>query len=227
MADRRTLQSAARPSAEKPSETIRVPRLAQLYAKEIVPALQKRFGRPNPLAIARLIKTVVNVGCGEAAHEAKVLEEAQRDLGLRQQRCDDVTLRLGKSQLGLRGRHLARAGVGWQLLVSNFKIKEGDPVGCKTTLRRGRMYEFLERLIVMVLPRVRDFRGLSLGGFDRSGNYSFGLPDKTIFPELRLDEVHYTLGMDITLVTTARRAEEAQALLEAFGLPFEKKQEKG
>jgi len=207
VADRRTLQSAARPSAEKPSETIRVPRLAQLYAKEIVPALQKRFGRPNPLAIARLIKTVVNVGCGEAAHEAKVLEEAQRDLGL-------IT---GQRPLITRAKKA----------VSNFKIKEGDPVGCKTTLRRGRMYEFLERLIVMVLPRVRDFRGLSLGGFDRSGNYSFGLPDKTIFPELRLDEVHYTLGMDITLVTTARRAEEAQALLEAFGLPFEKKQEKG
>jgi large subunit ribosomal protein L5 len=204
VAETRIAQINPRISAEKKSAAISVPRLAQLYTKDIVPALQKRFGRSNRLAVARLVKIVVNVGCGEAAHEAKVLEEAQRDLGL-------IT---GQRPLITRAKKA----------VSNFKIKEGDPVGCKTTLRRGRMYEFLERLIVMVLPRVRDFRGLSLTGFDRSGNYSFGLPDKTIFPELRLDDVHYALGMDITLVTTARAAEEARALLEAYGLPFEKKQ---
>ena len=204
MAETRIAQINPRISAEKKSAAISVPRLAQLYTKDIVPALQKRFGRSNRLAVARLVKIVVNVGCGEAAHEAKVLEEAQRDLGL-------IT---GQRPLITRAKKA----------VSNFKIKEGDPVGCKTTLRRGRMYEFLERLIVMVLPRVRDFRGLSLTGFDRSGNYSFGLPDKTIFPELRLDDVHYPLGMDVTLVTTARAADEARALLEAYGLPFEKKQ---
>ena len=179
-----------------------VPRLAQLYTNEIVPVLQKRFGCSNRLAVARLAKIVVNVGCGESAHEAKVLEEAQRD----------VALITGQRPIITSAKKA----------ISNFKITQGDPVGCKTTLRRRRMYEFLERLIVMVLPRVRDFRGLSLTSFDQGGNYSFGLPDKTIFPELRLDDVHYPLGMDITLVTTARTAEGARALLEAYGLPFER-----
>ena len=181
--------------------------MAQRYIKEIVPALSKRFGYSNRLEVPRLVKIIINVGCGEAAHEAKVLEEAQRDLALI----------AGQRPIITRAKKA----------ISNFKIKEGDPVGCKVTLRRYRMYEFLERLIVMVLPRVRDFRGLSLRGFDRGGNYSFGVQDKTIFPELRLDDVHYTLGMDVTLVTTANISEQARALLEAYGLPFEKKQEKG
>jgi large subunit ribosomal protein L5 len=184
-----------------------VPALAQRYIKEIVPALSKRFGYSNRLEVPRLVKIVINVGCGEAAHEAKVLEEAQRDLALI----------AGQRPIITRAKQA----------ISNFKIKEGDPVGCKVTLRRHRMHEFLERLIVMVLPRVRDFRGLSLRGFDQGGNYSFGVQDKTIFPELRLDDVHYTLGMDVTLVTTANISEQARALLEADGLPFEKKQEKG
>lgn len=179
------------------------PRLAQRYVKEIAPALQKRFGYANRLAAPRLVKIVVNVGCGESAHEAKVLEETQRDLALM----------TGQRPIITRARKA----------ISNFKIREGDPVGCKATLRRSRMYEFLDRLVVMVLPRVRDFRGLSLTGFDQGGNYSFGLQDKTIFPELRLDDIHYTLGMDVTLVTTAHTTEEARALLEAYGLPFERR----
>ena len=191
-------------AAARSSTTAPVARLAQLYTKEIVPALQKRLGRANRLAVPRLLKVVINVGCGEAAHEAKVLEEAQRDLAL-------IT---GQRPVITRAKKA----------ISNFKIKEGDPVGCKATLRRHRMYEFLERLIVMVLPRVRDFRGLSLKGFDRSGNFSFGLQDKTIFPELRLDDVHYPLGMDVTIVTTARTNQEARALLDAYGLPFERPQ---
>ncbi len=179
-----------------------VPRLAQLYAKEIVSMLQKRFGYANRLAVPRLTKIVINVGCGEAAHDAKVLEEAQRD----------VALITGQRPIITRAKKA----------ISNFKIKEGDPVGCKVSLRRHRMHEFLERLTVMVLPRVRDFRGLSLKGFDQGGNYSFGIQDKTIFPELQLDDVHYTIGMDVTFVTTAPTAQEGRALLEAYGLPFEK-----
>ncbi|MBI4353990.1 MAG: 50S ribosomal protein L5 [Candidatus Omnitrophica bacterium] len=204
-----TEKSSVRSVVEKPSvSSVKssvasvVPQLAQRYANEIVPLLQKRFGYRNRLAVPRLTKIVVNVGCGEAAHEAKVLEEAQRDTAL-------IT---GQRPIITRAK----------TAISNFKIKEGDPVGCKVTLRRRRMHEFFERLIVMVLPRVRDFRGLSSQGFDQGGNYSFGIQDKTIFPELRLDEVHYPLGMDVTFVTTANTVQEARALLEAYGLPLEK-----
>jgi large subunit ribosomal protein L5 len=104
--------------------------------------------------------------------------------------------------------------------LSNFKIREGDPVGCKVTLRRARMYEFLDRLVYTALPRIRDFRGLSPRGFDGGGNYSFGLHEHTIFPELQIDQVHYPLGMDITLVTTAQTRDEAFVLLKGFGFPF-------
>ena len=178
------------------------PRFLERYTQEIAPALMKQFQLKNRLAVARLEKIVVNMGCGEAAHEAKVLEEAQRDLGL-------IT---GQRPMVTRAKKA----------VSNFKIKEGDAVGCKVTLRRHRMYEFLERLICVALPRIRDFRGVSKRGFDEGGNYSFGIRDQSIFAELRLDEVHYTLGMDVTIVTTAESPEQVQALLEAFGMPFEK-----
>ena len=189
-------------AASATSAAAESPRLVVRYTKEIVLVLQKRFGHTNYLAIPRLTKIVVNVGCGEAAHDAKVLEEVQRDLALM----------TGQRPVVTRAKKA----------VSNFKIKEGDPVGCKVTLRRHRMYEFLDRLVVAVLPRIRDFRGLSGKGFDQGGNYSFGIADQTIFPELRLDDVHYTLGMDVAIVTTARTPEQARALLEAFGLPFEK-----
>ena len=178
------------------------PRFLERYTQEIAPALMKQFQLKNRLAVARLEKIVVNMGCGEAAHEAKVLEEALRDLGL-------IT---GQRPMVTRAK---KAG-------SNFKIKEGDAVGCTVTLRRHRMYEFLERLICVALPRIRDFRGVSKRGFDEGGNYSFGIRDQSIFAELRLDEVHYTLGMDVTIVTTAESPEQVQALLEAFGMPFEK-----
>jgi len=178
------------------------PRLFEHYQQEIVPTLVKEFGHSNRLAVPRLVKIVVNMGCGEAAHDAKVLEEAQRDLAL-------IT---GQRPIVTRAKKA----------ISNFKIKAGDPVGCKVTLRRARMYEFLDRLVNAALPRIRDFRGLSASGFDHSGNYSFGIREQTIFPELHLDDVHYTLGMDITIVTTAKVSAEARALLQAFGLPFEK-----
>jgi large subunit ribosomal protein L5 len=176
--------------------------MAQRYQKEIAPALMKRFGHTNALAVPRLVKIVLNIGCGEAAHDAKVLEQAQRDLAI-------IT---GQRPAVTRAK----------IAVSNFKIKEGDLVGCKVTLRRARMHEFLDRLISAALPRIRDFRGLSAKGFDGTGNYSFGIREQTIFPELHLDEVQYPLGMDVVIVTTAKSPERSRALLEAFGMPFER-----
>lgn len=178
------------------------PRLRQHYEQTVVPALMKRFGYPNPLAVPRVEKIVLNMGCGEAAHDAKVLEEAQRH----------VALIAGQRPVVTRAKKA----------VSNFKIKEGDPVGCKVTLRRQRMYEFLDRLVSVALPRIRDFRGLPATSFDRSGNYSFGIREQIIFPELHPDDIHYPLGMDVTLATTAKTPQEARALLEGFGVPFEK-----
>ncbi len=176
------------------------PRLLERYRKEIAPALGEQFKRKNILALPRLEKIVVNIGCGEAAHDAKILEAAQRDLGL-------IT---GQKPLVTRAKKA----------ISNFKIRENDPVGCKVTLRRARMYEFLDRLVSVALPRIRDFRGLSSKGFDEGGNYSFGLKEYTIFPEVNLDQLQNNLGMDIVLVTTAKTREEAYALLKSFGFPF-------
>ncbi len=177
-----------------------LPRMLERYRKEIAPALAKQFGHKNLMAVAHLEKIVVNAGCGEAAHDAKVLESAQQDLAL-------IT---GQRPLVTRAKKA----------ISNFKIREHDPIGCKVTLRRRRMYEFLDRLVSVALPRIRDFRGLSPRGFDEGGNYSFGLTEHTIFPEIQLERVQHTLGMDITLVTTAATRDEAFALLKAFGFPF-------
>ena len=179
------------------------PRLLERYRNEIAPALMQQFHYTNRLAAPRLEKIVVNIGCGEAAHDAKILEAVQRDLALI----------AGQRPLVTRAKKA----------ISNFKIREGDPVGCKVTLRRARMYEFLDRLVSVALPRIRDFRGLSPNGFDQGGNYSFGVKEHTVFPELNLDQVHQTLGMDITLVTTAKTREEVFALLKAFRLPFAEK----
>lgn len=178
-----------------------VPRLLERY-QQFTPELMRQYGYTNRLAAPRLVKIVVNMGCGEAAHDGKVLEEAQQDLAL-------IT---GQRPLVTRAK----------VAVSNFKIREHDPVGCKVTLRRRRMYEFLDRLISTALPRIRDFRGLSVKGFDQGGNYSFGIQEQAIFPELQPDDVHYTLGMDITLVTTAETPEQARTLLTLFGIPFQK-----
>ena len=177
-----------------------VPRLLARYRQDIAPALAKQFGHKNMLAVARLEKIVLNIGCGEAAHDAKILEAAQRDLAL-------VS---GQRPLITRAKKA----------ISNFKIRENDPVGCKVTLRRARMYEFLDRLVSVALARIRDFRGLNPHGFDRGGNYSFGLKEYTIFPEISLDQVPYPLGMDVVLVTKAKTLEESSALLKAFGLPL-------
>ena len=178
------------------------PRFLEKYQHDIAPSLMKEFGLTNRLAAPKLVKIVVNMGCGEAAHDAKALEAAQKELAL-------IT---GQRPMVTRSKKA----------ISNFKIKEGDPVGCKVTLRRVMMYEFMERLIAAALPRIRDFRGLSLNGFDQQGNYSFGIKEQSIFPELRVDEIVYPLGMDVTFVTTAGTPERSKALLKGFGMPFER-----
>ena len=177
-----------------------VPRMLERYRKEIAPALVKQFNHKNPMAAAHLQKIVLNMGCGEAAHDAKILEAAQRDLAAI----------AGQKPLVTRAKKA----------ISNFKIRESDPVGCKVTLRRARMYEFLDRLVSATLPRIRDFRGLNPKGFDQHGNYNFGLKEHYIFPEIQVDKSPYALGMDITLVTTATTRDEAYALLKGFGFPF-------
>ncbi len=174
--------------------------MLERYRKEILPALQKQFGHRNAMAAARLQKIVLNIGCGEAAHDAKILEAVQQSL----------SLIAGQRPLVTRAKKA----------ISNFKIKESDPVGCKVTLRRARMYEFLDRLISASLPRIRDFRGLNPNGFDQGGNYSFGLQELTLFPEVASDQLPASMGMDIVVVTTASSRDEAFALLKGFGFPF-------
>ena len=194
--------ATAAPTKKPASNGHAAPRLHELYRKELGPALGKRFNHKNILATARLEKIIVNIGCGEAAHDAKHLESVQKDLGL-------IT---GQRPLITRAKKA----------ISNFKIREQDPVGCKVTLRRARMYEFLDRLVSTALPRIRDFRGLSLNGFDQAGNYSFGIKEHTIFPEIMTEHSQYPTGMDVTMVMRSPSREEAMELLKGFGMPFVK-----
>ncbi len=178
----------------------KTPRLQERYRKEIAPGLMKQFNHKNPMATARIEKIVVNMGCGEAAHDAKILEAAQKAL---------ATI-AGQRPMITRAKKA----------ISNFKIREHDAVGCKVTLRRARMYEFLDRLVNVALPRIRDFRGLNTRGFDQGGNYTFGIKEYTIFPEISADALQQALGMDVTVVTSAATRDEAEALLKGFGFPF-------
>ena len=200
MAKTATATKASAPA--KSASAAAMPRFQERYQRQIAPELMKRFNYTNRLAAPRLVKIVLNIGCGEASHDAKVLEEAQEHL----------SLIAGQRAVVTRAKKA----------IAGFKIRESDPVGCKVTLRKRRMYEFLDRLITMALPRIRDFRGLSSKAFDQGGSYSFGVREQAIFPELAPDSIHFPLGMDIVLVTTSKTAEEARALLEAFGFPFEK-----
>ena len=175
-------------------------RLQDKYRTEIVPALMKSLGTSNPMAVPRITKITLNMGVGEAVADRKVMEHATNDLAkVAGQR--PVIRRARKS-------------------VASFKIRDGMLVGCKVTLRRERMYEFLDRLINIAIPRVRDFRGLSLKAFDGRGNYSVGVREQIIFPEVDYDQVDAIRGMDITITTTAKNNEEGRALLEAFDFPF-------
>jgi large subunit ribosomal protein L5 len=180
-----------------------VPALKRKYREEIVPAMMKRFAYKNIMQVPRLEKVVVNMGVGEASRDPKLLEAAMRDLAL-------ITGQKPK---------LARA----KKSISAFKIRTGMPVGCFVTLRGNRMYEFLERLIRISIPRIRDFRGLPTRSFDGRGNHSMGVREHTIFMELDINKVTTVLGMNITTVTTAKTDEEAFELLKLFGFPFRSK----
>lgn len=180
-----------------------VPSLKRKYREEIIPAMMKRFNYKNIMQVPRIEKIVVNMGVGEASRDAKILEAAMRDLAL-------ITGQKPK---------LARA----KKSISAFKIRTGMPVGCFVTLRGNRMYEFLERLIRISIPRIRDFRGLPTRSFDGRGNHSMGIREHTIFMELDINKVTTVLGMNITTVTTAKTDEEALELLRLFGFPFRSK----
>jgi large subunit ribosomal protein L5 len=176
------------------------PRLFDLYKKTIATGLQEKFGLKSKFAIPKLSKIVVNMGVGEAKNDAKLIEKAAEDLG-------KIT---GQKPKICRSRKP----------ISNFKLREGAPIGCCVTLRKNRMYEFLDRLITTAAPRIRDFRGFPSRAFDGKGNYNFGLTEQSIFPEIELDRVTRTQGMNISIHTTADNDDQAKELLKGFGFPF-------
>lgn len=181
-------------------EVIPTPRLREKYQKEILPALAEKLGRTNRLSLPRLQKIVVNMGVGKAVAEKKYMEDAVE--AMRQIAGQKPLITLSRKS------------------IANFKLREGMPIGCKVTLRGARMYEFLDRLVSMALPRVRDFRGLDPNGFDRRGNYNLGLTEQLVFPELNPDKFTTPQGMNITLVTSATSDDEARELLRGFGMPL-------
>jgi large subunit ribosomal protein L5 len=177
-----------------------VPRLKARYATDIKPAMNEQFGYPNVMQIPGLVKVVVNMGVGEAARDAKLIEGAVRDL---------ATITGQKPEVKRARKSIAQ-----------FKLREGMPIGAKVTLRGHRMWEFLDRLVTIALPRIRDFRGLSATQFDGNGNYTFGLNEQSMFHEIDIDRIDRPRGMDITVVTTATTNDEGRALLKLLGFPF-------
>lgn len=177
-------------------------RLKDMYNTEIVEAMTKKFGYKNVMEVPKLNKIVINMGVGEAKDNAKVLENAVKDM---------ETIAGQKAILTKAKKS-----------VANFKLREGMAIGCKTTLRGEKMYEFLDRLVNLALPRVRDFRGVNPNAFDGRGNYSMGIKEQIIFPEIEYDKIDKTRGMDIIFVTTAKTDEEARELLKLFNMPFAK-----
>ena len=177
-------------------------RLKDLYYDEIVDALVKKFGYTNKMQVPKLDKIVLNMGIGEAKENAKILENAAKDMEI-------IT---GQKPVLTKAKNS----------VANFKIREGMPIGCKVTLRGEKMYEFLDRLVNLALPRVRDFRGVNPNSFDGRGNYALGLKEQYIFPEIEYDKIDKVRGMDIIFVTTAETDEEARELLRLFNMPFAK-----
>jgi large subunit ribosomal protein L5 len=175
-------------------------RLETIYKETVVPKLMERFGYKNVMQVPRLSKVTLNMGVGEAVGNKKVLENAVADM----------------AKIAGQKPIVTHARVS----VASFKIRDGWPIGCKVTLRRHQMYEFVDRLVNISLPRVRDFRGISGRAFDGRGNYNMGLKEQIIFPEIDFDQIDAVRGMDIAVTTTARTDEEAKALLEAFGFPF-------
>ena len=175
-------------------------RLKERYQKEIAPAIAKEFGIENPMAIPRLEKIVINMGLGEAIANAKIVDTG----------ADEIRAITGQKPVTTRAKKS----------IASFKLRQGMPIGTMVTLRGDRMYEFLDRLVSVALPRVRDFRGVSPKAFDGRGNYTLGIRDQLIFPEIDFNKVDKTRGMNISIVTTARDDEQARALLRALGMPF-------
>ncbi len=191
--------SAATAAPAKPAKA-ELPRLLEKYRKTVVAELTKKFSYSNPMQAPRLTKVVLNMGVGQAAGDVKMVEQAAAEMAV------------------IAGQRpvITKA----KKAISNFKIKEGQPVGVKVTLRRYRMYEFLDRLINVAMPRIRDFRGVDPRGFDQGGNYAMGLNEQLIFPEIEYDKVTRTQGMDVIICTTAKTRDEAFELLKALGMPF-------
>jgi large subunit ribosomal protein L5 len=181
-------------------ETKAMPRLKQRYRAEIKPALTEQFSYGNAMQVPGVVKVVVNMGVGDAAKDSKLIDGALRDL---------TAITGQKPQVRKATKSIAQ-----------FKLREGMPIGAKVTLRGDRMWEFLDRLVTIALPRIRDFRGLSPKQFDGNGNYTFGLNEQSMFHEIDIDKVDRTRGMDITVVTTATNDDEGRALLRALGFPF-------
>lgn len=177
-------------------------RLKELYSNDIMDAMQKKFGYKNVMQIPKLEKIVINMGVGEARENAKVLDAAIKDL-------ETIS---GQKAVITRAKKS----------VANFKLREGMPIGCKVTLRGEKMYEFMDRLVNLALPRVRDFRGINPDAFDGRGNYALGIKEQLIFPEIEYDKIDKVRGMDVIFVTTAKTDEESRELLTLFGMPFKK-----
>ena len=177
-------------------------RLKETYKNEIMDAMTKKFGYKNVMQVPKLDKIVINMGVGEAKENAKILDTAVKDLEIIS----------GQKAVVTRAKNS----------VANFKLREGQPIGCKVTLRGEKMYEFLDRLVNLALPRVRDFRGVNPNAFDGRGNYALGIKEQIIFPEIEYDKVDKVRGMDIIFVTTANTDEEARELLKLFNMPFAK-----
>lgn len=178
-------------------------RLKEKFETELMGQIQERLGLKNIMEVPRITKITLNMGVGEAVADKKVMENARADM-------QKIS---GQRPLTTLSRKS----------VAGFKIRDGMAIGCKVTLRRERMYEFLDRLVNIAIPRIRDFRGLNPKSFDRDGNYSMGVTEQIIFPEINYDEIDMLRGMDITITTTAKNAEEGRALLEAFNFPFKQK----
>lgn len=177
-------------------------RLKEMYETDIVPAMMKKFEYKNIMEVPKIAKVVVNMGVGEAKENAKALESA----------INDMQIITGQKAVTTKAKKS----------VANFKVREGMQIGCKTTLRGDKMYNFLDRLINLALPRVRDFRGVPANAFDGRGNYALGIKEQLIFPEIEFDKIDKVRGMDVIIVTTAKTDEEARELLRMFNMPFEK-----
>lgn len=206
--EQRPQKLAALKTDEKPNQDVPAPRLATHYRESVVPQLKERFGYTNVLAVPRLTKIVISMGLGKAvvAGDKQRMDVAEREL----------TMIAGQKPVRTKAKKS----------VAGFKVREGQETGLMVTLRGARMWEFLDRLIQLAIPRVKDFRGLPAKSFDKQGNYNFGLNEQVVFPEIDSATVNYQQGMNVTITTTAKNADEGRALLEGFDFPFRKEEDK-